>query len=70
MNNPPENQHSLKPDSPCIGYCSTSFGDDICIGCGRFSDEVIKWIFMTDFEKEGIWARIISEGTAIRFRKK
>jgi uncharacterized protein len=62
-------ENSLAPESPCIGYCSTSFGADICIGCGRTAEEVVQWIFLNDAEKKEIWKRISAEGTAIRFRK-
>jgi hypothetical protein len=62
-------ENSLAPDSPCIGYCSTSFGAEICIGCGRTAEEVVQWIFLTDPEKKKVWERISAEGTAIRFRK-
>ena len=37
-------RNTLRPDSPCAGYCSTSHGDEICKGCGRTFDEVINWI--------------------------
>ena len=60
---------SLEPDSPCIGYCSTAFGADICAGCGRTAEEVLQWIFMSEQEKRDIWTRIRSEGTAIRFKR-
>ena len=60
----------LKPDSPCVGYCSTSFGDDWCVGCGRSAREVIEWITYDDVAKQKIWNRVESEATAIRFRKK
>jgi uncharacterized protein len=60
----------LDAESPCIGYCSTSFGDDVCVGCGRTADEVVKWIFMDEQEKRGIWDRIVADGSAMRFRDK
>ncbi|VVD59306.1 DUF1289 domain-containing protein [Pandoraea soli] len=55
-----------RPDSPCIGVCSTLF-DDICKGCGRTADEVSNWVFLTDAEKAAVWARITREGKAMRF---
>jgi predicted Fe-S protein YdhL (DUF1289 family) len=61
---------SLEPESPSIGYCSTSFGDETCLGCGCSAKEVINWIALSDEEKKKIWARITAEGTAIRCRKK
>ncbi|MES2534312.1 MAG: DUF1289 domain-containing protein [Pseudomonadota bacterium] len=67
---PPENQHSLKPDSPCIGYCSTTFGDDFCKGCGRHFMEVINWNAMDSAQKAVIWERVEKEGTAYRFQEK
>jgi len=29
--------------SPCIGFCSTTYGDDICRGCYREVKEVLQW---------------------------
>ncbi|CAJ7158909.1 fe-s protein [Burkholderia pseudomallei] len=56
-----------KPDSPCIGVCSTLF-DEVCKGCGRTALEVADWVFMTDAEKQAVWERITREGTAMRFQ--
>ncbi|MBU6494086.1 MAG: DUF1289 domain-containing protein [Burkholderiales bacterium] len=55
-----------RPDSPCIGVCSTLF-DEVCKGCGRTAFEVSNWVFLTDAEKQAIWERITREGTAMRF---
>ena len=37
----------LKPvksvETPCIGICSTVYGDDVCRGCKRTYTEVIGW---------------------------
>lgn len=57
---------SDRPDSPCIGICSTLF-DEICQGCGRTAVEVSNWVFYSDAEKQVIWDRITREGTARRF---
>jgi uncharacterized protein len=46
-------------DSPCIGICSTSIGDEVCVGCGRRSEEVIRWNTMTDLEKRQINQRLL-----------
>lgn len=51
-------RNSLRPDSPCAGYCSTSHGDEVCKGCGRTWDEVLNWIIYTDEEKDAVWARL------------
>jgi len=57
-----------RPDSPCIGICSTLF-DEICQGCGRTAAEVSNWVFLSHEEKQAIWERITREGTARRFRR-
>lgn len=49
---------SLKPESPCIGQCSTTYGDDICRGCGRTFVEVVNWIAYGEEEKAAVWARL------------
>jgi predicted Fe-S protein YdhL (DUF1289 family) len=49
---------SLQPESPCVGRCSTTYGDDICKGCGRTFLEVINWIVLSDEEKAAIRARL------------
>jgi len=59
--------NTLEPDSPCIGYCSTSFGADECAGCGRTAKEVVEWIALSDHEKKVIWERIRREARGIRF---
>ncbi|WP_186231165.1 DUF1289 domain-containing protein [Burkholderia gladioli] len=56
-----------KPDSPCIGVCSTLF-DDVCKGCGRTAFEVANWVFMSEEEKAAVWKRITLDGTAMRFK--
>ncbi|MHA6823546.1 DUF1289 domain-containing protein [Ralstonia pseudosolanacearum] len=55
-----------RPDSPCIGICSTLF-DEVCQGCGRTALEVSNWVFMSDDERNVVWTRILAEGTAQGF---
>jgi len=44
--------------TPCIGVCSTSYGDHICRGCKRFSHEVTGWIKYSDAEKSLVNERL------------
>lgn len=37
--------------TPCVGICSTVFGDEVCRGCKRFVHEVIDWNSYTDEQK-------------------
>ena len=54
---------SLK--TPCIGVCSTVFGDDVCRGCKRFQHEVIQWNSYSDPEKESVLTRLEALKTQI-----
>ena len=44
--------------TPCIGKCSTVFGDSVCRGCQRFVHEVIDWNRYNDDQKHIIWQRL------------
>lgn len=44
--------------TPCIGRCSTVFGDDVCRGCRRFSHEVIHWNRYNANEQKLVWKRL------------
>lgn len=55
-----------RPDSPCIAICDTLYRE-VCSGCGRHYLEVANWVSMSAEEKEAVWVRIESEGTAKRF---
>ncbi|MES2263170.1 MAG: DUF1289 domain-containing protein [Pseudomonadota bacterium] len=52
---------ALRPDTPCVAVCSTTF-DDICRGCGRTYVEVAHWVSMKDEDKEAVWQRITRQG--------
>ena len=47
-----------KVKTPCVGVCSTVFGDQVCRGCKRFQHEVIQWNSYSDLEKEKVWNRL------------
>ena len=57
------------PDTPCIAICSTSQGDELCKGCGRFFNEVQLWPGMRPAEKRQTWRRITLQNSAWRFNK-
>lgn len=44
--------------SPCIGVCSTIYGDDICRGCKRHYQEIIDWNQLDDIRQQTILQRI------------
>ncbi|MDF2529450.1 MAG: hypothetical protein K0Q57_330, partial [Gammaproteobacteria bacterium] len=47
-------------DTPCIGICSTVYGDDICRGCMRHAKEVIEWNTYSAEQKSNILERLDS----------
>lgn len=44
--------------TPCIGICSTVFGDEVCRGCKRFQHEIIEWNTYNDTEKGSVLNRL------------
>ena len=46
--------------TPCIGVCSTVFGDEVCRGCKRFQNEVIDWNSYQDSQKIAVLSRLES----------
>ena len=44
--------------TPCIGLCSTVYGDLVCRGCKRFHHEVIHWNGYNEGEKRAVWLRL------------
>ncbi|NHN78610.1 DUF1289 domain-containing protein [Azotobacter chroococcum] len=44
--------------TPCIGLCSTVYGDLVCRGCKRFHHEVVNWNQYTEEEKRAVWMRL------------
>ena len=45
-------------DTPCIGICSTVYGDNVCRGCKRFYKEIINWNSYNDNQKDIIFSRL------------
>ncbi len=44
--------------TPCIGICSTTYGDLVCRGCKRFAHEIVGWNRYHDSQRERVWARL------------
>ena len=47
-----------RSSTPCLGICSTTYGDDVCRGCKRFIHEVINWNSYSNNEKEIVNSRL------------
>lgn len=44
--------------TPCIGVCSTTYGDLVCRGCKRFAHEVVGWNGFADTQRHVVWTRL------------
>jgi predicted Fe-S protein YdhL (DUF1289 family) len=47
-----------RSSTPCLGICSTTFGDEVCKGCKRFSHEIVSWTKYSLEEREIIIHRL------------
>ena len=41
-----------RSSTPCLGICSTTFGDEVCKGCKRFAHEIVGWTKYSEKERE------------------
>jgi len=46
--------------TPCVGLCSTVYGDLVCRGCKRFHHEVVNWNLYGEEEKRAVLLRLES----------
>jgi len=44
--------------TPCVGLCSTTYGDSVCRGCKRFAHEIVDWNRYVDEQKAAVIARL------------
>ncbi|MNZ80813.1 hypothetical protein D3C78_994620 [compost metagenome] len=49
---------SQRIKTPCVGLCSTVYGDLVCRGCKRFHYEVVNWNAYGEDEKRAVWMRL------------
>ena len=58
-----------RSSTPCIGICSTTFGDDVCKGCKRFSHEITNWGKFSTDERAVVNSRLEQFKTTILVEK-
>jgi uncharacterized protein len=46
--------------SPCVGICSTTYGDMVCRGCKRFAHEIVAWNTYSDDQRARVWQRLLN----------
>lgn len=44
--------------TPCIGVCSTTYGDLVCRGCKRFAHEIVAWNGFAQTQRDVVWERL------------
>ena len=49
---------SQRIKTPCVGLCSTVYGDLVCRGCKRFHHAVVNWNLYGDEQKYAVWRRL------------
>ncbi|WVM93272.1 DUF1289 domain-containing protein [Halopseudomonas pachastrellae] len=54
----PPDSDAYTSKTPCIGLCSTVFGDLVCRGCKRFSHEIIDWNRYDNGQRAAVWSRL------------
>jgi len=45
--------------TPCMGICSTTYGDLVCRGCKRFAHEIVSWNGFEESQRDLVWARLL-----------
>ena len=55
--------------TPCIGVCSTTYGDLVCRGCKRFAHEIVGWNGFAESQRNTVWQRLeeLRDGALERF---
>ena len=44
--------------TPCVGICSTTYGDLVCRGCKRFAHEIVGWNGYAESQRALVWQRL------------
>lgn len=52
------NKPAYPTKTPCVGLCSTVYGDQVCRGCKRFSHEIVDWNRYSERQREAVWLRL------------
>lgn len=50
----------MSRSSPCIGICSTTYGDLVCRGCHRFAHEIVQWNGYSPDQRTAVWQRLLN----------
>lgn len=56
---------TLRKRTPCVGICSTTYGDLVCRGCKRFAHEIVQWNGYDNEQQERVWQRLLELRDAV-----
>jgi len=56
---------TLRKRTPCVGICSTTYGDLVCRGCKRFAHEIVQWNGYDGEQQERVWQRLLELRNAV-----
>jgi uncharacterized protein len=51
-------EKAMRVTTPCVGLCSTTYGDPVCRGCKRFAHEIVDWNRYAEPQKAAVIARL------------
>ena len=49
---------TLQRATPCVGICSTTYGDLVCRGCKRYAHEIVQWNGYDEAQRGTVWRRL------------
>lgn len=52
--------------SPCVSICALD-ERDICIGCQRTGDEILRWTSMTNSERKAVLVKVAEREQEVAF---
>ncbi|WP_108258341.1 DUF1289 domain-containing protein [Mangrovicoccus ximenensis] len=59
-----------KVKSPCTGVCTVHHEARLCIGCLRSVEEISRWKFFSDAEREAVMAELPSRAGRVPQRRR
>ena len=51
---------TLQRATPCVGLCSTTYGDLVCRGCKRYAHEIVQWNGYDTDQRDTVWQRLLT----------
>lgn len=49
---------SSRRPTPCVGICSTTYGDLVCRGCKRYAHEIVQWNAYSQQQRNAVSQRL------------